>query len=138
MSELVLANKDDIVAIADAIRSKTGQTGGLALSEMDDAVNGISGGSGDGSSFETVGVSVLGEAGSSIYYIGTENGVMQAKEILLSGSMIWGSASFEVVRGTLFLHITNANNSSESDFDGEELSPLYSDEEKGIYLYQAP
>lgn len=43
MSELVIANKSELVDVADAIRSKTGKTAGMSLSEMPSAISGIDG-----------------------------------------------------------------------------------------------
>ena len=43
MADLVVANRSDIVAIADAIRSKTGESGGMTLPQMAGKVSGISG-----------------------------------------------------------------------------------------------
>ena len=44
MAELIIAEKQNLVDIADAIRAKTGTTESLSLSEMPSMVTGISGG----------------------------------------------------------------------------------------------
>jgi hypothetical protein len=42
----IITNRDDIVAIADAVRNKTGQTNEMTLREIVSGINGISGGDG--------------------------------------------------------------------------------------------
>lgn len=46
MKDLVLIERPDIVAIADAIRAKTGQNGGMTLKQMSNEIEGIQSGSG--------------------------------------------------------------------------------------------
>lgn len=46
IKNIVLAEREDLVAIADAVRNRTGETGGLTLSDMPVAIGGITGGGG--------------------------------------------------------------------------------------------
>lgn len=54
MSELILTERSNIVAIADAVRSKTGTTSSLNLGEIVEGINSISGSGGGGGSTTTV------------------------------------------------------------------------------------
>lgn len=70
MSELVIANRSDIVAIADAVRNKTNSTDSMTLSEIVNAINSISGEDGEtvleGSCTVTFPTYTVGE---TIYYL---------------------------------------------------------------------
>lgn len=43
-NEYIIANKEDIIAIADAIRTQNGTSDGIALTAMDEDIMALSGG----------------------------------------------------------------------------------------------
>ena len=95
MSELIIANKSDIVAIADAIREKTGQTGGITLDAMDDAIEGISG-SGSSSGICTVTL----ESATEVVYVSTSGELVTANTTSFTTNI--GSMFVMESHGSLF------------------------------------
>ena len=71
----VICEREDLVAVADAIRSKTGETAGMALNEMPKAIGGISGGGGINTSDATA----------------TANDILNGKTAYVNGKKITGS-----------------------------------------------
>jgi hypothetical protein len=70
MKEYVLTEKENIVAIADAIRNKIGSTEELSLGEFVENINGITGnGSGGTSNVVTINVSIVEERASTFHYL---------------------------------------------------------------------
>ena len=75
MKEYILTEKENIVAIADAIRNKTGSAEKLALGEFVENINGITSGS-NSSNTVTINVSVIEKYGTSFYYF-SSNGICE-------------------------------------------------------------
>lgn len=115
MADLIVANKSDLVNIADAVRSKTGSTETMALDEMPTAISGISGG---GAAIETCKVYIdwySAKTDGKVFYMGVENGDMKAKSISSSELREYEHGEPQItdaVTGTLLMVADNDDTSS--------------------------
>ena len=71
MADKVLCEKSDLVAIADAVRTKNGTSDSYKVSQLASAVEGISGGS--GSQNESATLELIGPKTITLYYIDINN-----------------------------------------------------------------
>ena len=90
-----LIQEETLTGIADAIRSKTGETGAISVSDMVSKIEGLQAGGSGGASIETCTVTLLSDAiAHEVYYTTYENGSLVVKTIT-------GDGGIEVVPGTI-------------------------------------
>lgn len=111
MADLVICNKQDLVAVADAVRSKTGESTGMKLEEIPSKISGISG-SAD-SVLKTVQVQSVWSEDTKWYYFMMPDGSYE--EIPLN------TTSFTMGAPSFILFCSSETGLNDSNFTGYRL-----------------
>lgn len=94
----VICEREDIVAIADAVRNKTGNSDEMTLGEIASGINGIEAGGSGGGNVETCTVTLsLSQGGIAYSYYTIENEAVTYKSLVKDSAI---EVSLEIIKGS--------------------------------------